>query len=68
MSVQRSTIPRAGVAAVLAVCVALPVVTRVKNGPLEENPGHQVDEILGGNRYLKQHDSCLFQRWRNQVV
>lgn len=46
MSAQRSNISRAGIAVVLAVCVALPGVTWAKNGIPEKNPGQPVDEIL----------------------
>jgi len=47
MSAQRSTIPHMCVAAVLAVCVALPGVTWARNGSLEKNPGQAFDEIPG---------------------
>ena len=46
MYAQLSTIPRVGVAAVLAVCVAMPGITWAKHGFPEKNPGKPVDEIL----------------------
>jgi hypothetical protein len=47
MYAQRLTIPLVGLAAMLAVCVALPGVTWARNGSLEKNPDQSVDEIPG---------------------
>ncbi len=46
MSAQLSTITRVGVAAVLALCVALPGATCAKNVPPEKNPVRSFNEIL----------------------
>lgn len=47
MYAQRSSIPGVWVAAVLAVCVALPGVTWAKNGPEDKNQGQLADGIPG---------------------
>ena len=47
MSAEGSIIPRVGIAAILAVCVALPGVTWATSGSPENNPGQVVEEIPG---------------------
>ncbi len=46
MFAQRSTIAGVGVAATLAMCLALPGVIWAKNGPQENQPGQPITDIL----------------------